>query len=68
MGKPDWKGMIRAWRSLPQEQKHAIRWRRIPRNVAQSMAFAGEPVDLGMLEDLHAKLPMPPDMPLTWSK
>lgn len=55
MDKPDWKTVIHAWRSLPAEEKQAIRWRRIPRNVALSMAFEGEPVDLAELEAEHAR-------------
>lgn len=56
----DWREVIRAWRSLPEAEKHRLRWQRIPVNVAASMAFAGEPVSLEMLEAEHASRPMPP--------
>lgn len=56
----DWKQAIAAWQQLPPEEKARRRWQRIPRNVAQSMAFEGEPVSLESLEALHARQPMPP--------
>jgi hypothetical protein len=56
----DWKESIRDWRALPEEEKHRLRWESIPRNVARSFAFAGEPVDLALLEAEHARTPMPP--------
>ena len=46
----DWKTNIERWRKLSPEQQRAIRLRRIPRKVANSMAFEGEPVDQAMLE------------------
>jgi len=55
----DWQQRVLAWRALPEEEKRRIRWKRIPRNVAQSMAFEGEPVDLAWLEEQHARVPMP---------
>lgn len=57
---PAWKTAIDRWRALPAEERHRRRWERIPRNVAESMAFEGEPVDLAWLEEEHAKHPMPP--------
>jgi hypothetical protein len=59
----DWKEAIRLWRALPEEEKARRRWARIPLNVAQSMAFEGEPVDLAVLEAQHALRPMPPVRP-----
>lgn len=44
-----WKEVIHKWRALPEEEKKRRRLRNIPRNVADSMAMAGEPVDLKML-------------------
>lgn len=55
----DWKEAIRQWRALPEEEKHRRRWESIPRRVAASFAFSGEPVDLAMLEAEHAKRAMP---------
>lgn len=46
----DWKQTIENWRKLSPEEQRRIRMNRIPRKVARSMAFAGEPVDQGMLE------------------
>ena len=54
-----WQQAIQHWRDLPETEKHRIRWQRIPLNVAQSMAFEGEPVSLEALEAEHARLPMP---------
>jgi hypothetical protein len=56
----DWKQAIANWRQLPEAERTRIRWQRIPLNVAQSMAFAGEPVSLETLEAEHARHPMPP--------
>jgi len=55
-----WQEAIRQWRALPEEEKHRRRWASIPRSVARSMAFAGEPVDLAKLEAEHVRVPMPP--------
>lgn len=46
----DWIEAIEAWRRLSPEEQDAIRLRRLPRKVARSMAFEGEPVDEAMLE------------------
>jgi hypothetical protein len=59
MAEPDWIQAIERWRKLPEAEKHATRWRLIPRSVAASMAFEGEPVDLAMLEAEHARQPVP---------
>ena len=50
MVEQDWKRSIRRWRQLPPEEQLRIRLSRIPRHVARSMAFEGEPVDEQMLE------------------
>ncbi len=41
------------WRALPPEEKRRRRWARIPLNVAESMAFEGEPVNIAMLQAEH---------------
>lgn len=46
----DWKEAILRWRELSEEEQRQIRLRRIPRDVARSMAFEGEPVDQAVLE------------------
>jgi len=51
----DWKQIIESWRALPPEEQARRRRRRIPLNVAESMAFEGEPVDLQVLEAEHAR-------------
>ena len=51
----DWKQTIQNWRKLPPEEQKRIRMSRIPRKVARSMAFEGEPVDQRMLEAEHKR-------------
>jgi hypothetical protein len=57
----DWKEVIKRWQALPPVEQARIRRKRIPLNVAESMAFAGEPVDLEMLEAAHARRNTRPD-------
>jgi hypothetical protein len=59
----DWKEAIRQWRALPETEKHRRRWASIPRSVARSFAFEGEPVDQARLEAEHARQAMPPAIP-----
>lgn len=51
----DWKQTIENWRKLSPEEQRRIRMNRIPRKVARSMAFEGEPVDQEMLETEHKR-------------
>jgi hypothetical protein len=51
MAETDWKQIAAEWRKLPSAEQRRIRLSRIPRKVARSMAFEGEPVDETMLED-----------------
>ncbi len=46
----DWQIIIEQWRKLPAAEQQRVRLAAIPRKVARSMAFAGEPVDQEMLE------------------
>jgi len=46
---------IRQWKALPPERKLRLRWEAIPLNVARSMAFEREPVDLETLREIHAR-------------
>ena len=50
---------LQRWRALPLAERRRRRWERIPRNVASSMAFEGEPVDLVWLEELHRRMGPP---------
>ncbi len=56
----DWKLIIENWRKLSSAEKARRRWESIPQRVARSMAFAGEPVSLEILEAEHALRTMPP--------
>ena len=51
--------VIAAWRALPERRKLEIRWQNIPAQVAGSMAFEREPVDLEWIKALHARIPLP---------
>ena len=58
----DWKQVIERWQALPPEEQARLRRQRIPLNVAESMAFEGEPVDLKMLEEEHARRDTRPEV------
>ena len=45
----NWIQNIAHWRSLTPEAKLRRRWETIPADVAQSMAFEGEPVPLEII-------------------
>jgi hypothetical protein len=51
--------IIDMWRALSPEERLRRQWAGIPKSVAMSMEFAGEPVDISMLEAEHAKHPVP---------
>jgi hypothetical protein len=51
----NWTDTIRDWQQLPESARHAERWKRVPRQVALSMAFEKEPVDQKWLEHVHAQ-------------
>lgn len=50
----DWKQVIERWKAIPPDEQSRLHRARIPLNVAEGMAFAGEPVDLTLLEEEHA--------------
>ena len=50
---------IDRWRALPDATRRRLRWQAIPQQVAESMAFEGEPVDLAWLTKLHPPTPPP---------
>ncbi len=56
MRRMDWKQTIKRWRTLPLQEQARIRRSRIPLNVAESMAFEGEPVALATLRAELARL------------
>lgn len=53
------KENIARWRSLPPEEKLRRKWEAIPLDVAQSMAFEGEPVPLERITATLAQI-VPP--------
>ena len=55
----NWIEIVHRWRRLPAEEKLRRRWQAIPLDVAQSMAFEGEPVDRRWLEELHSQTATP---------
>ena len=50
---------IRQWQALPPERKLQLRWEAIPLDVAQSMAFEQEPVDLPFLQEILDRITPP---------
>jgi hypothetical protein len=56
-----WQKAIERWRSLPRAEQSRLRRARIPRNVAESMAFEGEPVELAAMEAELERLATPLD-------
>jgi len=54
-----WIENIERWRKLPAEEKLLRRWQAIPRDVAQSMAFEREPVEMSLLHAIHARIEPP---------
>ena len=54
-----WIENIERWRQLPAEEKLLRRWKAIPRDVAQSMAFEREPVEMSLLHAIHARIELP---------
>lgn len=50
---------IRRWRALTPERKMQLRGEAIPLNVARSMAFEREPVDIQTIRAIHAQTEPP---------
>ena len=48
----NWIETIHQWRRLPAAEKLRRRWQAIPQDVAQSMAFEQEPVELHRLQEI----------------
>ncbi len=58
----NWIKAIERWRALSPEEQRQIRLKNLPRKVARSMAFEGEPVDEAMLEEFLAQLNASPTL------
>ncbi len=54
-----WIQNIDRWRRLPAESKLRHRWEAIPADVAQSMAFEGEPVPEATIRATLARIAPP---------
>ena len=54
-----WTQNIDRWRRLPAETKLRHRWEAIPMDVAQSMAFEGEPVSVETIRETLARITPP---------
>ena len=54
-----WIEHVEGWRRLPPEEKLLRRWKAIPRDVAQSMAFEKEPVEISRLQEILDRIGLP---------
>ena len=54
-----WIENVNNWRQLPPEEKLLRRWKAIPLDVAQSMAFEKEPVEIGRLQEILSQIGLP---------
>jgi hypothetical protein len=50
---------IAAWRALPEHRRQEIRWRNIPAQVADSMAFERDPVNRTWIKAQHLRATPP---------
>ena len=55
----NWQDNITRWRNLPPEERLRRNWEAIPDDVAESMAFEGEPVDIEIIRRMHASITPP---------
>jgi hypothetical protein len=55
----NWIERVSEWRRLPAEEKLRRRWEASPLDVAQSMAFEREPVDIASMRRLLARIAIP---------
>ena len=55
----NWIETINQWRRLPAEDKLRRRWQAIPLDVAQSMAFEQEPVEIRRLQEILDQIAPP---------
>lgn len=55
----NWQDQIHRWQRLPEQRKLQLRWETIPDDVARSMAFEREPVDIETIRAIHARTEPP---------
>ncbi len=55
----NWIETVNLWRRLPAEEKLRRRWQAIPQDVAQSMAFEQEPVEIRRLQEILDQIAPP---------
>jgi len=55
----NWIQSIHQWRRLPAAEKLRQRWQAIPQDVAQSMAFELEPVEIHRLQEILDQIAPP---------
>ncbi|MCX6951870.1 MAG: hypothetical protein NTV51_06855 [Verrucomicrobia bacterium] len=55
----NWIDIVHRWRQLPEAARLDVRWQRVPRQVALSMAFEKEPVDESWLKARHLQATPP---------
>jgi hypothetical protein len=55
----NWIETIHLWQQLPAADKLRRRWQAIPLDVAQSMAFEQEPVELHRLQEILDQIAPP---------
>jgi len=55
----NWIQSIHEWRRLPAAEKLRHRWQAIPKDVAQSMAFEREPVEIRRLQEILDQITPP---------
>jgi hypothetical protein len=55
----NWTEAIHPWRQLSAAEKLHRRWQAIPQDVAQSMAFEQEPVEIQRLEEILVRIGRP---------
>lgn len=55
----NWKENITRWRNLTPEEKLRRNWDAIPLDVAQSMAFEGEPVAVARIRERLDQIELP---------
>lgn len=58
---------IERWRQLPAEEKLIRRWKAMPRDVAQSMAFERESVETSLLHAIDARIELPALLKQQWA-
>ena len=55
----NWIETVHQWRRLPAAEKLRRRWQAIPEDVAQSMAFEQEPVEIHRLQEILDRIEPP---------